>query len=79
MTKTEVLLYGALLESDMYEDGYGSTDDDAKLLRSALQKIYGISEDASDEVKENAESVMQNDMKSLVMELREKVANFISE
>jgi len=50
MTKTDILLYGALLESDMYADGYGSTDEDTELLQKALKKIYGVAEGASRDV-----------------------------
>jgi len=49
MTKTEILIYGALLESDMYTDGYGSTDEDTELLKKALKKIYGVAEGVSEE------------------------------
>ena len=77
MTKTEILLYGALLESDMYADGYGSTDEDTELLQKALKKIYGITKGCSRDVLEKAEEQMKSDLMSLVIEFRGKMAEYL--
>jgi len=77
MTKTEILLYGALLESDMYADGYGSTDEDTELLQKALKKIYGITEVCSRDVLEKAEEQMKSDLMSLVVEFRYKMEEYM--
>jgi len=77
MTKTDILLYGALLESDMYADGYGSTDEDTELLQKALKKIYGVTEEASRDVLEKAEEQMKNDLKDLVIEFRGKMEEYL--
>ena len=79
MTKTDILLYGALLESDMYADGYGSTDEDTELLQKALKKIYGVTEGASRDILEKAEEQMKNDMRKLVIEFRGKMAEYLEE
>jgi len=79
MTKTEILLYGALLESDMYSDGYGSTDEDTELLQKALKKIYGVAEGCSRDILEKAEEQMKSDLMSLVMEFRGKMAEYLGE
>ena len=77
MTKTDILLYGALLESDMYADGYGSTDEDTELLQKALKKTYGVTEDDSRDILEKAEEQMKNDLMSLVIEFRSKVTEYL--
>ena len=79
MTKTDILLYGALLESDMYVDGYGSTDEDEELLHKALKKVYGVTDNSSYEDKLKADKEMDNDLRNLVIELREKVTKFVEE
>ena len=78
MTKTEILLYGALLESDMYADGYGSTDEDTELLQKALKKIYGITEGCSRDVLEEAKEQMKSDLISLVVEFRGKMVEYLN-
>ena len=77
MTKTEILLYGALLESDMYTDGYGSTDEDTELLQKALKKIYGVIEGDPRDILEKAEEQMKNDLKDLVIEFRGKMEEYL--
>ena len=77
MTKTDILLYGAILESDMYEGGYGSTDEDTELLRKALKKIYGVTEETSEEDVLMAEERMNDDMKNLVVVFRCRVAEYL--
>ena len=72
MTKTDILLYGALLESDMYADGYGSTKEDTKLLQKALMKVYGVSDKAL-----KAEEQIHEDMKKLVVEFRFKINEYL--
>jgi len=79
MTKTDILLYGALLESDMYADGYGSTDEDVELLQKALKKVYGVEEGVSHDVLEKAEEQMQSDIKKLVIEFRNKMTEYLRE
>lgn len=79
MTKTDILLYGALLESDMYSDGYGSTDEDTELLQKALKKTYGVAEGASRDVLEKAEEQMKSDLMNLVIEFRSKMAEYLGE
>jgi len=78
MTKTEILLYGALLESDMYVDGYGSTDEDTELLQKALMKVYGVTDKTSDDAVKAGDQ-MHEDLKSLVVELRNKVAEYLGD
>jgi len=77
MTKTDILLYGALLESDVYVDGYGSTDEDTELLQKALKKIYGITEGCSRDVLEKAEEQMKSDLMSLVVEFRSNMVKYM--
>jgi len=79
MTKTDILLYGALLESDMYADGYGSTDEDTELLQKALKKIYEVAEGSSRDVLEKAEEQMKSDLMNLVIEFRGKMAEYLGE
>jgi len=79
MTKTDILLYGALIESDMYSDGYGSTDEDTELLQKALKKIYGVTEGDSRDVLEKAEEQMKSDLVSLVVEFRGKMSEYLGE
>ena len=77
MTKTEILLYGALLESDMYTDGYGSTDEDTELLQRALKKTYGVTEGALQDVLLKAEEQMKSDLINLVVEFRGKIVEYL--
>lgn len=77
MTKTDILLYGALLESDMYADGYGSTDEDTELLQKALMKIYGVTDKNSEEAPK-AEAQMIEDIKKLVIEFRAKISEYLT-
>jgi len=77
MTKTDILLYGALLESDMYSDGYGSTDEDTELLQKALKKIYGVTEETSEEDVWKVEKQMNDDIKKLVIEFRGRVSEYL--
>ena len=68
--KKDLLLFGAILESDIYDDGYGITEDDERLLRVALMKVYGVCESDSAERKEEADAIVFEDMKKLVVETR---------
>lgn len=77
LTKTDVLLYGALLESDMYVDGYGSTEEDGELFHKALMKIYGINEDTAKEEQLEAEKCLKDDLKALVIEMMGTVTEFV--
>ena len=77
MTKTEILLYGTLLESDMYTDGYGSTDEDTELLQRALKKTYGVTEGALQDVLLKAEEQMKSDLINLVIEFRGKIVEYL--
>jgi len=77
MTKTEILFYGALLESDMYVDGYGSTDEDALQVQKALKKMYGVTKEISDEDALKTEAQINDDMRSLVIEFRDKVREYL--
>jgi len=79
MTKTDILLYGALLESDMYSDGYGSTDEDTELLQKALKKVYGVGEGTSEEDVLKVEEQMNEDMKKLIIKFRDKIAEYLGE
>jgi len=79
ITKTDILLYGALLEGDMYADGYGSTDKDAELMQKALKKIYGVVEGVSEEDLLKAEEQMKNDIKNLIIEFRGEMAKYLGE
>jgi len=79
MTKTDILLYGALLESDMYADGYGSTDKDTELLQKVLKKIYGVTGMDSRDVLEKAEEQMKGDLMNLVIEFRGKIVEYLGE
>jgi len=79
MTKTEILLYGALLQCDMYEDGYGSTNEDVELLQKALKKVYDVTEETSEEYILKVEGKMNDDMKKLVVEFRNRVTEYLSE
>jgi len=76
MTKTDILLYGALLESDMYADGYGSTDKDTELLQKALMKVYGVA-DKNSEKAVKAEKQIKEDMKKLVVEYRVMINEYL--
>jgi len=78
MTKATILLYGALLESDMYEDGYGSTEEDVEILQKALKKIYGVTEETSEEDVLRVEEQMNEDMKKLVIEFRAKINEYLA-
>ncbi len=78
MTKTDILLYGALLESDMYVDGYGSTDEDTELLQKALMKVYGVTDKTSDEALK-ADEQINKDLNSLVVEFRLKINEYLGE
>lgn len=79
MTKNDILLYGALLESDMYADeySYGSTGEDTELLQKALKKVYGVTENTSEEDALKAEKQMINDVKNLIIEFRNKISEYL--
>jgi len=79
MTKTDVLLYGALLESDMYADGYGSTDEGTELLQKALKKLYGVTEETPEEDVWKVEKQMNEDMKKLVIDFRGKMKDYLED
>jgi len=77
MTKTDILLYGSLLESDMYAVGYDSTDEDTELLQKALKKIYGVTEETSKEDQLKVEDQIDEDLRNLVIEFRDKVIEYL--
>jgi len=72
-----MFLVATLLESDMYADGYGSTDEDTELLQKALKKIYGVIEGDPRDILEKAEEQMKGDIKNLVIEFRGKMEEYL--
>jgi len=79
MTKTDILLHGALLESDMYTDGYGSTEKDEELLQKALMKVYGVTKVSLRDDLLKAEKQMKSDLMNLVVEFRGKMEEYLGE
>ena len=77
MDKNEVLLFSVLLESDMFAGGYGTTEEDARLLHGALKKIYNVADDTPDEELKSADKQMYEDIKNLVIEMREKFKQYL--
>lgn len=79
LTKKDILLYGALLESDMYVDGYGSTDEDTVLLKKALKKVYGIGSEFTSDEEAACEKQLNEDLKALVVEMRGLVTSYVND
>jgi len=77
MDKNEVLLFGALLESDKWQDGYGSTDEDTELLQTALKKVYRVNDYALEEELQDTERQLNEDMRNLMIEYRDKIKNYL--
>lgn len=75
--KRDILLFGALIESDRFIPGFGTTEDDEKLLKDALSKVYTVPDNASDELKEKTDDQIEEDMKALVIELREEITQYV--
>ena len=77
LNKKDVLIFGMILEADMYKEGFGTTKEDEKLLRKALQKVYKVSDDSSEEIKDKTEEQFEKDQKDLTIEYRRKVEKFL--
>lgn len=77
MTKEEVLIYGMIVEADIFVDGHGTTDEDEDLNHKALLKVYGITSNTSDEEKKRKQEEFETDQKELVKKYRKKALDFL--
>lgn len=77
MTKSEVLIFGMLLQADIFQDGHGTTENDNELLQNLLFKTYGVTEESFDAELVKADELMQEDKKKLVEEYRKKAMIFL--
>lgn len=73
MNKEDVLLFGLMLQADIFVDGIGTIKDDEMLYRNAALKIYGVSDESSEEEIETAEQALKEDVKELVKSFRNKI------
>jgi 3-dehydroquinate synthetase len=79
MTKNEVLIYGMIVEADIFEEGHGTNEDDEKRVRALLFKTYGVTEESPVEELEKTDKILDEDKKKLAKEFREKAINFLRE
>lgn len=79
MTKKEALIYAVLINGDIYKDGYGTTNEDEKLLNKILKTMYNITENSSDDDKIKADNQIEEDIKALVIEYRGKAIKLLSQ
>lgn len=78
MSKNDVLIFGMLLQADIFEnDGHGIMEEDEQLLKDSLLKAYGASEVVTDEEMTILEKQLQDVKKKLVLEYREKVKAYL--
>lgn len=76
MEKKDILLFGVLLQADIFEEGYGSTEEDGKLMETALKKAFDV-ENKTDEEKIAADIEIQEILESLLKEYREKITEYV--
>lgn len=77
MSKNDVLIFGMILQADIFEDSHGTNEEDEQLLTDSLMKAYNTSEDASDEEMITLEKHLEEDKKKLVLEFREKLTSYL--
>lgn len=63
-------MFGLMIEADMFEDGIGTTKEDEDLFREVSLKVYGLTNESTDEEFEKAEEVQMQDVKNLVKVFR---------
>lgn len=80
MSKNDVLIFGMILQADIFEnDGHETMEEDEQLLSNSLLKVYGASEAVTDEEMITLEKQLQDDKKKLILEFREKVSAYLKE
>jgi|SRR5690625_730851 len=77
MNRRDIAIYGALVEGDIFEEGYGTTEQDEELLLEASKKIYGVISNSSEEYLKQAEKEIKTHLNVLVKEYREKAKEFL--
>lgn len=77
MNKKDILLFGMMLEADIYVDGIGTTEGDEELIKKALFKVYGATESSTEEQLEKLQEELEQDNKLLVIEYREKIKQYL--
>lgn len=77
LKKKEILIFGVLLQGDIFVDGYGTTEEDHELMKEALKKAYNVDDSTPEEIKENMDEEIEEDMKKLLVEYRNKMVEFL--
>lgn len=77
MCKKDIFVFAMILEGDIYEDGYGTTKEDKKMLRKALFKAYGADENTSKEELLKLQDDVDADARNFIQEYREKIKIFL--
>ena len=78
MSKDDVLIYGMIIQADIFEDGHGTSEEDEKLLKSGLLNAYGATEETSEEELKRIDELLEEDKKKLLLTYREKVKLFLT-
>lgn len=76
MTKEEVLIYGMIIQADIFKDGHGTTEKDEELHQKALFEVYGVKNDMSKEELEKLQDELENDKKELLERYRSIASSY---
>lgn len=72
ISKTDVIVFGLILKSDIFVNGLGTTDEDSNLYQEAALKLYGVTEESSDKEIQEAIDMQKKDEIELLESLRKK-------
>lgn len=74
----DILIFGLMLEADIFVDGIGTTREDEDLYKQALTKWYRVKDDDAEEVLQKIDNEIMERVKELVKIYRKNVTEYIS-
>ena len=77
MSKKDVLIFGMIVQADIFKEGHGTLKDDHDLLQSAVLKAYGASEDMPESELITLDSIYEKDKKELTKEFRDIIKKYV--
>jgi len=79
MKLNDLLIFGMILQADIFEDGHGTTKEDEVLMQKALMKYFDMTEDAPIEEKNAIDAKLERCAKELTETFRLKIQEFLDD
>ena len=73
----DILIFGLILEGDIFANGLGTTREDEELYQQALKKYYEVDENADEETVKQINEKILADIKDMLDGYRDLVRKYI--